>query len=69
MSSDASHAEARRRFLQIDLQRDFLGPSGRMPVALGQVSPVLDAAAKAMAEPRDAGDLIAAIGNEFRPGD
>jgi len=69
VSSDANRAPARRALLLIDFQRDFLEPSGRMPVARAQVDSVLNAAARAMAEARDAGDLIVAIGNEFRPGD
>jgi nicotinamidase-related amidase len=69
VSSDANRAPARRALLLIDFQRDFLEPSGRMPVARAQVDSVLNAAARAMAEARDAGDLIVAIGNEFRPRD
>ena len=69
VSSDADHAPARRALLLIDFQRDFLEPARRMPVARAQVDSVLSAAARAMAEARDAGDLIVAIGNEFRPGD
>ena len=69
MISSDRNAPARRALLMIDFQRDFLDPSGRMPVDRNQVSPVLRAAAKAMADARVAGDLIVAIGNEFRPGD
>jgi nicotinamidase-related amidase len=69
VSSDVNHAPTRRALLLIDFQRDFLEPSGRMPVARAQVDSVLSAAARAMAEARDAGDLVVAIGNEFRPGD
>ncbi len=69
MISRGRNAPARRALLMIDFQRDFLNSSGRMPVDRNQVSPVLSAAAKAMADARAAGDLIVAIGNEFRPGD
>ena len=55
--------------LLIDFQRDFLDWSGKMPVARDQVSPVLSAAAQAIAEARKEGDLVVAIGNEFRPSD
>jgi nicotinamidase-related amidase len=69
MISSGGNAPARRALLMIDFQRDFLDSSGRMPVDRDQVSPVLRAAAKAMADAKAAGDLIVAIGNEFRPGD
>jgi nicotinamidase-related amidase len=55
--------------LLIDFQRDFLEETGRMPVALNQVEPVLMAARRAIDEARAKGELMFAIGNEFRPGD
>ena len=66
-SSEAAHSG--RALLLIDFQRDFLEADGRMPVARAQVSPVLRAAAEALANARKSGDLVVAIGNEFRPGD
>ena len=69
MNASKIAAAERRALLLIDFQRDFLESSGRMPVARGQVSPVLSAAAKALAEARKAGDMIVAIGSEFRRGD
>jgi len=69
MSSTGNEHSTRRALLLIDFQRDFLEPSGRMQVARDQVSPVLCAAAQAMAKAHKAGDLVAAIGNEFRPSD
>jgi nicotinamidase-related amidase len=69
MNSTTNSAGERRALLLIDFQLDFLESSGRMPVARGQVLPVLSAAAKAIAEARKAGDVIVAIGNEFRRGD
>jgi nicotinamidase-related amidase len=59
----------RRALLLIDFQRDFLADDGRMPAARGQVAPVLAAARAALDEARASGDLIIAIGNEFRPFD
>ena len=59
----------RRALLLIDFQEDFLNPNGRMPACRALVRPVLAAAAKAVEEARCAGDMIMAIGNEFRPGD
>jgi nicotinamidase-related amidase len=69
MNATTIAAVERRALLLMDFQRDFLESSGRMPVARGQVSPVLSAAAKALAEARKSGDIIVAIGNEFRRGD
>jgi nicotinamidase-related amidase len=69
MNSSAVKAHSRRALLLIDFQRDFLEADGRMPVARAQVSPVLDAARRALGDARKAGDLVVAIGNEFRPGD
>ncbi len=58
-----------RALLLIDFQDDFLEPDGKMPVSRAQVTPVLAAAARAVAAARQAGDLVLAIGNEFRPDD
>jgi len=58
-----------RALLLIDFQKDFLDPSGRMPVDQGQVPVVIDAAQRAVEEARRNGDLIVKIGNEFRPSD
>jgi nicotinamidase-related amidase len=69
MNLTTEMATGRRALLLIDFQRDFLEASGRMPVARDQVSLVLSAAAQAVAEARKEGDLVVAIGNEFRPGD
>jgi nicotinamidase-related amidase len=69
MDSIDNNATGRRALLLIDFQRDFLDWSGKMPVARDQVSPVLSAAAQAIAEARKEGDLVVAIGNEFRPSD
>jgi nicotinamidase-related amidase len=60
---------SRSALLLIDFQRDFLEDGGRMPAARGQVPAVLEAAGRAIAAARAAGDLVVAIGNEFRPGD
>jgi nicotinamidase-related amidase len=59
----------RRALLLIDFQDDFLEPDGRMPICRSQVAPVLAAAARAIEQARQAGDLVVAIGNEFRPDD
>lgn len=59
----------REALLLIDFQRDFLDDAGRMPVARNQVSPVLRAAADAVAQARSAGNAVVAVGNEFRRGD
>ncbi|MGH9054815.1 MAG: cysteine hydrolase family protein [Acidimicrobiales bacterium] len=58
-----------RALLLIDFQYDFLAADGRMPVDRGQVEPVVAAARIAIAQARDAGDLIIRIGNEFRTRD
>lgn len=60
---------SRRALLLIDFQDDFLHPQGRMPVCAAQVAPVLASAGQAVAEARQAGDAVLAIGNEFRAGD
>lgn len=59
----------RRALLLIDFQQDFLDAKGRMPVCRGHAASAVDAAKRAIAEARSAGDVILAIGNEFRPGD
>jgi nicotinamidase-related amidase len=53
----------------IDFQDDFLADDGRMPVARGQVVPVLAATRAAIAQAQAHGDLIVQIGNEFKPRD
>jgi nicotinamidase-related amidase len=67
MSDATDHSG--RALLLIDFQKDFLDPSGRMPVDRGQVQPVIDAAQQSVDEAQRNGDLIVKIGNEFRPGD
>jgi nicotinamidase-related amidase len=67
MSDATDHS--RRALLLIDFQKDFLDPSGRMPVDRGQVQPVIAAAQQAVDEARRNGDLIVKIGNEFRASD
>jgi nicotinamidase-related amidase len=69
MPSTTTEPAGRRALLLIDFQRDFIESSGRMPVARNQVAPMLSAAARAIAEARQSGDPVVAIGNEFRPGD
>lgn len=61
--------DQRRALLLIDFQHDFLSDEGRMPVARGQVEPVLAAVQAAIAQATARGDLIVQIGNEFRPRD
>ncbi len=61
--------QSRRALLLIDFQEDFLDDRGRMPVCRGHVAPALAAARRLMEEARAAGDVILAIGNEFRPDD
>ena len=66
----AAATDARRKaLLLIDFQKDFLSPSGRMPVDQGQVQPVIEAARRAVDKAQTNGDLIVKIGNEFRPSD
>ena len=55
--------------LLLDFQYDFLSDNGRMPVARNQIAPVIAAANAAIAQAREAGIDIIAIGNEFRAGD
>ena len=66
MSTNNAAAPVRRALLLIDFQRDFLEPSGRLPIARNHVAPVPSAAARAIDEAKAAGDLVVAIGNEFR---
>ena len=68
MTVSSAHS-SRRALLLIDFQKDFLTEGGRMPVERNQAGPVLAAAQAAIDRARSAGDLIIAIGNEFRPGD
>lgn len=65
----ASRAPLRRALLLLDFQEDFLNPNGRMPVAHQQVQPVLSRARQAMMDAARDGDLIVAIGNEFKRND
>ncbi len=58
-----------KALILIDFQNDFLEADGKMPVARAQAAPALAAAAAAMADARRRGDLVIAVGNEFRPGD
>ncbi len=69
MITDTQPDRGRRALLLIDFQDDFLKPDGRLPVCRAHVSPVLKAARRAIANARREGDVILAIGNEFRPGD
>lgn len=69
MTEAPRQACTRRALLLTDFQDDFFEPHGRMPVSSAQVTPVLAAAARAIADARQAGDLVLAIGNEFQPGD
>jgi nicotinamidase-related amidase len=65
----ADEPRGRRALLLIDFQRDFLADDGRMPVARHQVTGVLVATGKVVAQATADGDLIIRIGNEFRPRD
>jgi nicotinamidase-related amidase len=69
MTDASQRPHSRRALLLIDFQDDFLDANGRMPVCRDHVGPALDAARRALAEAQGAGDVILAIGNEFRPGD
>src|SRR5579872_5202958 len=62
----ASRAPLRRALLLLDFQEDFLSPNGRMPVAHQQVQPVLSRARQAMMDAARDGDLVVAVGNEFK---
>jgi nicotinamidase-related amidase len=59
----------RHALILIDFQNDFLSADGRMPVAQTHVAPALAAAAHAVAAARGRGDVIIAVGNEFRADD
>lgn len=67
--SAASHAPLRRALLLLDFQEDFLSPNGRLPVAQQQVKPVLVRTRQAILDAAREGDLVAAIGNEFKKND
>jgi nicotinamidase-related amidase len=69
MTGEPTNGPARRALVLIDFQRDFIEPTGRMPVDQGQVSSVLNAARQAMSDAQRTGDPVVAIGNEFRPSD
>ena len=69
MSAQTYRGPERRALVLIDFQRDFVEPAGRMPAALNQIPATLAAASRALATARERGDLIVAIGNEFRPRD
>lgn len=69
MTAPAPLPPCRRALLLIDFQEDFLDDKGRMPVCRSHVAPALAAARRLVKEARDAGDVILAIGNEFRPDD
>ena len=51
--------------LAIDLQRDFLEDDGKMPIARGQVAPLIAAANKVIAAAAARGANVVYIGNEF----
>jgi nicotinamidase-related amidase len=61
----APQSRAKRALLLIDFQRDFLRERGRLPVAGGQIAPVIDAANRAARRARADGARVIAIGNEF----
>ena len=52
--------------LLIDLQKDFLSRSGRLPVEISQVPPLLEAVNHAIEEAKAEGAQVIAIGNAFR---
>ncbi len=58
-----------RALLLIDLQVDFLSPTGRLPVAASQAEPLLASVWEAYGQARRHGDPIFAIGNEFERSD
>ena len=66
---DKANTRSRRALVLIDFQNDFIQPTGRMPVAQTQVASVLSAARQAITLARATGDLVVAIGNEFRHSD
>ena len=55
----------RSALLLIDMQEDFLSPSGRMPVNPTHVAQMLEASQRAVASAETEGDLVIRIGNEF----
>lgn len=55
--------------LVLDLQRDFLQPDGRFPVAMHQVPALLDATHGLVQQAHDADALIIRIDNAFMPWD
>jgi nicotinamidase-related amidase len=61
-----SRTRKTRVLLLLDFQDDFMNRNGRMPVADQQAKPVLSAARQAMINAAQAGDLVVAIGNEFK---
>ena len=69
MTGGQAEGRARRALVLIDFQNDFIESTGRMPVDQSQVATVLQAARQAVDSARRAGDLVVAIGNEFRPRD
>jgi nicotinamidase-related amidase len=69
MRTPADPVADRRALLLIDFQRDFVEPTGRMPAAQNQIPATLAAASSALARAKRNGDLIVAIGNEYRPRD
>jgi len=69
MTAEPTERPARRALVLIDFQNDFIEPTGRMPVDQGQVASVLQAARQAISHAQRTGDLVVAIGNEFRPSD
>jgi len=68
-SKDEQNNPTRRALVLIDFQKDFIEPLGRMPVDQGQVAAVLQSARQAIGHAQQAGDLVVAIGNEYRPHD
>jgi nicotinamidase-related amidase len=64
-----SHKRSKHALLLLDLQRDFLDPRGRMPVASAHVEPMLAVIRRAIREAQRNGELVVKIGNEFRRGD
>ena len=64
MTEDAGPGP-RWALLLLDFQHDFLRPSGRMPVASGQVGPVLAAATVVVDLARTHRGLTVKVGNEF----
>jgi len=69
MSPRTDRGPERRALLLIDFQRDFVEAAGRMPADQGQIPATLSAASLALERARANGDLIVAIGNEFKPRD